>query len=392
VRWRALEEIEGYTRAARLLTLESPPQHVAFRRWYINALVEQLRAIAAGREPPTPTFEQYLLGTLEVVVAAQRTAQRAARLQRVTAALAEATEPGQVAAVVVSEGVTALGASGGGLLIPEDPQRVTVPGSVGYGDELISQLLQERLDDQLPAVEALRSRRSVWLESRQERDLRYPALAAIEPSAAAMCCLPLLVRDRVLGALRFSFDHPRLFDVDERAFVQALAAQTALFAWRYLPGSAGALVGGDWYDVLALEDGRVALVIGDVMGHGIEAAATMGQLRATARAYVSSRRGPAEVLAELDSALNRLEQGRMTTAAMALARSSRPPADVGFGGSPFAVAHPTARHALLPRGRSRPAAGCRFAGVSRDRDYGRARQHPAVLHRRPGRGPRKPSR
>src|SRR5262249_52322374 len=64
----ALEEIEGYARAARLLTVESPPQHVAFRRWYVNALVDQLRAIGAGREPPsTPTFEQYLLGTLDVV-------------------------------------------------------------------------------------------------------------------------------------------------------------------------------------------------------------------------------------------------------------------------------------------------------------------------------------
>ncbi len=499
----ALEEIEGYTRAARLLTVESPPQHVAFRRWYVKALVDQLRAIGAGRvPPPAPTFEQYLLGTLDVVVAAQRTAQRAAQLQKVTAALAEATTPEQVAAVVVSEGVTALGASGGGLLIPEDLHRVTVPCSVGYGDELISQLLRESLDDQLPAVDALRSRRSVWLESREERDLRYPALAAIEPSAVSMCCLPLLVADRVLGALRFSFDHPRLFGTDERAFVQSLATQTALalerarlftaerrarerstfltsatdllassldprhvlehlvgllvpryadwaaawqaeptgmmtsaapspddpqagdhglagpliaggwiggvnmsggavrteagdalavplsvggqavgmivvacaagaaysadeqglvedlaqraavavgnaqryerereialtlqrgllprrlpqipgltFAWRYLPGSAGALVGGDWYDVLALDDGRVALVIGDVMGHGIEAAATMGQLRATARAHASSRRGPAAVLAELDTALSRLEQGRMTTAAMAL--------------------------------------------------------------------------
>jgi serine phosphatase RsbU (regulator of sigma subunit) len=90
------------------------------------------------------------------------------------------------------------------------------------------------------------------------------------------------------------------------------------FAWRYLPGSAGSLVGGDWYDVLPLDDGRVALVIGDVMGHGIHAAATMGQLRATARAYATADPSPRAVLTLLDAAVSRLEQGRITTAAFAV--------------------------------------------------------------------------
>ncbi|WP_235486642.1 SpoIIE family protein phosphatase, partial [Frankia sp. AvcI1] len=90
------------------------------------------------------------------------------------------------------------------------------------------------------------------------------------------------------------------------------------FAWRYLPGSAGALVGGDWYDVLPLDDGRIALVIGDVMGHGIHAAATMGQLRAAVRAHAVAQTSPGAVLALLDAAANRLEQGRIATAAFAL--------------------------------------------------------------------------
>ncbi|MCK9927676.1 SpoIIE family protein phosphatase [Frankia sp. Mgl5] len=490
----ALEEIESYARAARLLTLESPPQHVAFRRWYVGSLVTQLRIAARGGVPePVRTFEQYLLDTLDEVVRTQRTAERVARLQGVTAALALATTPEKVAEVVVSEGVTALGAFGGGLLVARDAGRLAVPGTVGYREEVVSMLRAERLDDRLPAADAIRGGMPVWLESRQDRDSRYPELAEREPNVVSMCALPLLVGDRVLGALRFSFDHPRLFDADERDFVLALAAQTALaverarlfaaerralersaflatladritttldprrvleqttdllvpryaeravavltdepmtsigdpsprelalmravtqtgttttttttggdgdetvlavpltvggrtvavlavlcredgprardeqdaieevarraavavgnaqlyeqerrtaltlqrsllpqrlptigglsFAWRYLPGSAGALVGGDWYDVLPLDDGRVALVIGDVMGHGIQAAATMGQLRASARAHITTDPSPSAVLARLDEAANRLEQGQLATAALAV--------------------------------------------------------------------------
>ena len=56
-------------------------------------------------------------------------------------------------------------------------------------------------------------------------------------------------------------------------------------AARYLPAEADARVGGDWYDVIVLESGRVAIAIGDVSGHGIRAAALMGQLRNALRAY-----------------------------------------------------------------------------------------------------------
>jgi serine phosphatase RsbU (regulator of sigma subunit) len=90
------------------------------------------------------------------------------------------------------------------------------------------------------------------------------------------------------------------------------------FAWRYLPGAAGTYIGGDWYDVIPLDGQRVALVIGDVMGRGLRAAAVMGQLRATARAHASSDLGPAAVLARLDTAVAGLEQEQITTALFAI--------------------------------------------------------------------------
>ncbi|MFE5807102.1 SpoIIE family protein phosphatase [Streptomyces sp. NPDC056491] len=72
-------------------------------------------------------------------------------------------------------------------------------------------------------------------------------------------------------------------------------------AHRYVPGSRITEVGGDWYDVINLPDGRVALVVGDVMGHGVSAAAAMGHLRITTKALARHGSEPADLLTELDA-------------------------------------------------------------------------------------------
>ena len=71
-------------------------------------------------------------------------------------------------------------------------------------------------------------------------------------------------------------------------------------AARYLPAGHGERVGGDWYDALELSDGRVAIVVGDVVGHGLRAAAAMGQLRNAFRAYALVESSPAEVMARVN--------------------------------------------------------------------------------------------
>jgi PAS domain S-box-containing protein len=71
-------------------------------------------------------------------------------------------------------------------------------------------------------------------------------------------------------------------------------------AARYLPAVRGAAIGGDWYDALERSDGRVALVVGDVVGHGLRAAATMGQLRNAFRAYGLVEESPATVMASIN--------------------------------------------------------------------------------------------
>ncbi|MGW7098108.1 SpoIIE family protein phosphatase [Streptomyces sp. NPDC054883] len=74
----------------------------------------------------------------------------------------------------------------------------------------------------------------------------------------------------------------------------------AAIAHRYLPGSRGTEVGGDWYDVIPLPGDELALLVGDVMGHGVPAAAAMGRLRITAKTLARHTRDPEALLTELD--------------------------------------------------------------------------------------------
>ncbi|MEV6329199.1 SpoIIE family protein phosphatase [Streptomyces sp. NPDC051909] len=81
----------------------------------------------------------------------------------------------------------------------------------------------------------------------------------------------------------------------------------------YAPPAGHHGVGGDWYDVMALPGGRTALMVGDVMGHGLPAAATMGRLRAVARTLMTLDMSPERVLARLDLATRDLEDEQVAT-------------------------------------------------------------------------------
>jgi serine phosphatase RsbU (regulator of sigma subunit)/DNA-binding response OmpR family regulator/anti-sigma regulatory factor (Ser/Thr protein kinase) len=96
-------------------------------------------------------------------------------------------------------------------------------------------------------------------------------------------------------------------------------------AARYQPSERAAQVGGDWYDVIVLPDGRVGLAIGDVVGHGIGAAALMGELRAALRAYVVRDPGaPAKALASLNSLAAMTHGGMVATLSYMVADVERP--------------------------------------------------------------------
>nr|WP_062338211.1 GAF domain-containing SpoIIE family protein phosphatase [Herbidospora sakaeratensis] len=88
-------------------------------------------------------------------------------------------------------------------------------------------------------------------------------------------------------------------------------------AWRYYPAR-GIDVGGDWVDLIPIDEGRVALVVGDVMGKGIQAAAVMGQMRTAVRALAVSHMSPGEILRQSAVVLRAADRARLVTCCLAV--------------------------------------------------------------------------
>jgi PAS domain S-box-containing protein len=163
----------------------------------------------------------------------------------------------------------------------------------------------------------------------------------------ALLGVPLLVEGRVNGVIQVASVAGRRFAREDESLLQLVADRAALAveharlyarelgivetlqrsllpeslpqvpglltAARYMPGGPGADVGGDWYDAISLEGGRLGIAMGDVVGHGIGAAALMGQLRNALRAYALDGNSPAQVVEKLDRLVQNLEAGRMAT-------------------------------------------------------------------------------
>jgi serine phosphatase RsbU (regulator of sigma subunit)/anti-sigma regulatory factor (Ser/Thr protein kinase) len=177
-----------------------------------------------------------------------------------------------------------------------------------------------------------------------------PAGSALDPDLEAaevssLMASPLLVKGKVAGVVEVGVRGARRFTLEEESLLILMADRAGLaieharayerelsnvemlqrsllpdrlprldgiqVAARYMPG--GADVGGDWYDAILLEGGRVGVAMGDVVGHGIGAAALMGQLRHAMRAYALEGHSPAGVLDRLDRVVRSLDGAQMAT-------------------------------------------------------------------------------
>ncbi|KAK1181064.1 SpoIIE family protein phosphatase [Streptomyces sp. NBS 14/10] len=124
------------------------------------------------------------------------------------------------------------------------------------------------------------------------------ALAEELASHAAVC---------IDNARRYTREHTMAVTLQHSLLPRALPEQSALdVAYRYLPAESG--VGGDWFDVIPLPGARVALVVGDVVGHGLHAAATMGRLRTAVHNFSTLDLPPDELLSHLDDLVARIDQ------------------------------------------------------------------------------------
>ncbi|MFF3504518.1 SpoIIE family protein phosphatase [Streptomyces sp. NPDC003247] len=255
-------------------------------------------------------------------------------------ALTEAVTARQVSAVVVQELLPAFGGRLLAIYLLQD-RHLYLAWETGFPEGFLAPFEGVGLDERMPGVETLTTGRPLFFDSMQQLAAAYPDLA-LDAAEGARAFLPLIASGRPVGSCILGFDRSRRFSSEERTVLTALAGliahamdkaqrydteaalarglQRALLprrlsrharvetAGHYLPGTEGMEVGGDWYDVVEAGDG-LALVIGDVQGHGVQAAATMGQLRSAVRAFALGDRPPGEVMAGTNHLLIDLDPG-----------------------------------------------------------------------------------
>ena len=269
-------------------------------------------------------------------------------VQRTTAALAHARTVQDVIDVLRdTRGQLNLGASSliMGLVEAGNVHLVT-GGPLGYlvpGTEVTS------VDEPLPMAEAVRTLTPRFVESPDDFARSYPALWShlTRLGITSAAYLPLIAQARPVGVLGLLYRGRTGFAEEERNVLIALSSsiaqslQRAMFfererdlaaglqqamlprsipevpgaeiAVRYRSASLGRDVGGDWYDVIQLPDGRLGAVIGDVQGHDTHAAAVMGQLRIVLRAYAAEGHTPSAVMARASAFLSELDTERFAT-------------------------------------------------------------------------------
>jgi PAS domain S-box-containing protein len=161
---------------------------------------------------------------------AERSAERMRRLQEATAALAAALVPAQVADVVVTAGIAAVDASAGFIsILNEREDALELIASRGYAPGDPQNWAMLPLSIPMAAVEAARTGEPVWIESPEERALRYPEAVRRfgNEEYRAWASLPLAVEGRRIGVLALSFPMPRTFSEGDRRYLLALAQQCA---------------------------------------------------------------------------------------------------------------------------------------------------------------------
>ncbi|MDX2761842.1 SpoIIE family protein phosphatase [Streptomyces europaeiscabiei] len=266
-------------------------------------------------------------------------------------------------------------------VLPGSPEAVVAPGGV------------DAYPDGSPPVESLRSGRAVLYRVTEPAIADWVAQDQLRTSRIrdfgfhSVMTVPLSARGTTLGVAVFArHRHPEPFQQDDLVLAEELSARAAVsidnalrytreratavtlqrsllprslpeqaaveVVTRYLPAGARAGVGGDWFDVIPLSGARVALVVGDVVGHGIHASATMGRLRTAVRTLADIDLPPDELLTHLDDLVARLATEAEAGAELA-AETGAAAGDVteGVVGATclYAVYDPVSRRCTLAR-------------------------------------------
>ena len=329
---------------------------------------------------------------------------RSERLQSMTAALSNALTRADVASVVVGEIGAAVGADGTALaVVVEERQILRTVAWSGFEEDLPEHFFEVPLDAAAPGNRALRRRVSVFYETPEELHGEFPHLGEdfMVAGHTSYLFVPLVAGRRASALLIFSWAARHALSTEERGFVETLAGQAAQaldrathfeteqtiaetlqrsvlpvslpridgiqLAARYLPGTAELDVGGDWFDAIPLPDGRLGLVVGDVVGKGVSAAATMSQLRNALRAFSLDRMKPSSTMARLNRLAEEVVETAFATVVYVVIDPNAQVARITAAGHPPPlIMYPNGTVEFVEEGRGLPL------GAGADTSYGQA--------------------
>jgi GAF domain-containing protein/anti-sigma regulatory factor (Ser/Thr protein kinase) len=325
--------------------------------------------------------------------AEQRALRRAARLQEVTARLARAVTTEDAARAILRGATGGVGADAASIALASDDGRSlrVSPGLLSSGTLRLRPPFEISMNDRTVLAHVYRNGRALWIASPDEWESRFEEGFATQGDLGrCVYAVPIVAKGEAIGALAVYFreergkpsaeeaelissfahqagvalERARAYEVEHEA---AMTLQRNLMPegtgysatvdvdGRYLPATRGVHVGGDWYDIVDRPDGTVAFAVGDIAGHGLQAAAAMGQVRSAWRALALSMTEPDAILASLDRFAGGVDGAFFSTILTLLLDPSRNELRYASAGHPPAlVIEPDGTTRFLEGGRSVP--------------------------------------
>ena len=325
--------------------------------------------------------------------AEQRALRRAARLQEVTARLARAVTTEDAARAILRGATGGVGADAASIALASDDGRSlrVSPGLLSSGTLRLRPPFEITMNDRSVLAHVYRNGRAMWIASPDEWESRFEEGFATQGDLGrCVYAVPIVAKGEAIGALAVYFqqersrpsaeeaelissfahqagvalERARAYEVEHEA---AMTLQRNLMPegtgysatvdvdGRYLPATRGVHVGGDWYDIVDRPDGTVAFAVGDIAGHGLQAAAAMGQVRSAWRALALSMTEPNAILTSLDRFAGSVDGAFFSTILTLLLDPSRGELRYASAGHPPAlVIEPDGSTRFLEGGRSVP--------------------------------------
>lgn len=330
-------------------------------------------------------FDRLAAGQEAARASAERRLRRARALGELSASLAGAVAVPDVRQVVLGWALDEFRGDLAALVeSDEDGVRLHRASSPAAAPETV------RLHRDDRAVDVLATRAPVWPERSRELEPALRALEVQRPRATSGLAVPLSFAGETVAVVLAVSRETHRFDDEDREHWSSFAAQAAQALERarlnqrereiatefqsrllpssvagertdvtvsaaYLPAESELALGGDWYDAIPLADGRMVLAVGDVIGHGVQAAVVMGQLRTAIMTLAPICDGPAELLERLDAFTDQIDGGEFSTVQCAyvdLATGIMRSASAGH--PPMVVIDAAGRPAYVWEGRSAP--------------------------------------